>query len=310
MNMETNFRNETKIFYSAAFFSYLANGIIGPLFIIYLLSIKINPAQIGILLAAANISIIVFEFPTGLYADNYGRRKSLLISFCLFALLYSILFFSKSFYVLLILSVLSGIAFAFQSGARDSLIINNLKSENDDAKRNRIFARLSAYGYIGFLIGGLIAALLAFYLIKSIWLAASLLNIVSFFLYLFFIKEDLSKQTSLKIIERGWHRIIKSSKESLKYAVKNKPTLMLIIIAMIFALSVGAYGFGYPIFFKEIVEIPNYYFGFLGSASALMGIIGAFLGEKLVKKKGYYFTISSFAIILLALYLLFGISSM
>jgi MFS family permease len=78
---------------------------------------------------------------------------------------------------------------------------------------------------------------------------------------------------------------------------------------MVFALAVSAYGFGYPIFFKEIVKIPNYYFGFLGSISALMGIFGAFLGEKLSKKKGYYFTISLFAIILLILYLIFGISS-
>jgi len=104
---------QPKIFYLSSFISSLYNGIIGSLFVVYLLAINFNPAQIGITLAAQRISIIVFEIPTGIFADRYGRKKSVLISFFLFSILFLIWFFAKNFYLLILISMMGGLAYTF-----------------------------------------------------------------------------------------------------------------------------------------------------------------------------------------------------
>lgn len=304
--MENNLKQEIKFFYLGAFFSYLMNGIIGPLYIIYLLSIDINIGQIGIILAAQSVATLIFEFPTGIFADNYGRRNSLLLSFGLAAILSIIWFFSRSFNVLLVLAILGGIAYTFQSGARDSMMINNLNLEQNHSLRDRIFSRLSVFGNIGFLLGGLLAAALAYYFISSIWLASAFINIILFVIYLFFIREKNTEKINVEQAKRPFSKIFNGARNTLSQIVRKKSILIMVLIAMIFSLTIGFYGLSYPVYFKSIIKIPNYYFGFLGSLSALMGIFGAFLGEKLIRKKGYYFTLGSFAFILFGLYIIFG----
>lgn len=304
--MENSFKKETQFFYLGAFFSYLMNGIIGPLYVIYLLSIDINIAQIGLILAAQSIATLIFEFPTGVFADSYGRRKSLLVSFSLTAIVSLVWFFSRSFNVLLILAVLGGIAYTFQSGARDSMMINNLGLEENHSLRDRIFSRLSAFGNVGFLLGGLIAAGLAYYFIGSIWLASAFMNVLLFVMYLFFIKEKNTDKASVNVIEHPLSKMFTGAKSTISQILNKKSILIMILIAMIFSLAIGFYGLSYPVYFKNVIKIPNYYFGFLGSLSALMGIFGAFLGEKLIREKGYYFTLGSFAFVLLGLYIIFG----
>lgn len=308
--MKTSLKKETKLFYLGAFFSYLMNGIIGPLYVIYLLSIDISIGQIGLILATQSITTLVFEFPTGIFADNYGRKKSLLISFGLAAMLSIAWFFTRSFNVLLILAVLGGIAYTFQSGARDSMMINNLGLEENHSLRDRIFSRLSVFGNTGFLLGGLIAAGLAYYSIGSIWLASALINIILFAIYLFFIKETNIEKIDVDQVRQPFSRMFIGARSTLHQIIRKKSILITILIAMIFSLAIGFYGLSYPVYFKSIIKIPNYYFGFLGSLSALMGILGAFLGERLIQKIGYYYTIALFAFVLFGLYIIFGFTSL
>lgn len=308
--MEKSIKKETKLFYFGAFLSYFMNGIIGPLYIIYLLSININIAQIGLILAAQSVATLIFEFPTGIYADKYGRRNSLLISFGLTAILSLVWFLSRNFNILLMLAILGGIAYTFQSGARDSIMIKNLGLEENHSLRDRIFSRLSVFGNIGCLLGGLLAAGLAYYSISSIWLASVLINAILFVVYLLFIKEKNIGATDIAEIVSLFRHMLSGAKSTLSQIIRKKSIVVIILIAMIFSLAIGFYGLAYPVYFKEIIKIPNYYFGFLGSLSALMGIAGAFLGEKLIRKKGYYFTLGLFAVILVGLYLIFGFASL
>lgn len=275
---------KSRIFYLAGFLNYFMNGIIGPLFIVYLLSIGLNAVQVGILLASGSIAIIIFEFPTGLFADHFGRRKSLLISFGLFFLLYVAWFFSKSFYLLVIFSILGGVAYTFQSGARDSLMIDNLGLDND-SDRNSVFAKLSVCGNAGNMIGGLIAALLAFYFMRSIWIVASLLNLLSFALYLFFIKENVLPQIIQRDARSRSKILLQLAKKSVSFVIHHERIFPLMLVSMIFTLAISVYSFGFPVFLREVIKVPNYYFGLIGSLSALTGILSAFFGGKLLKRK-------------------------
>jgi len=280
-------KNTSFIFYSASFLENLIDGIIGPLFFIYLLSIGFNPAQIGVLLAGERISAFVFEIPTGGFADKYGRKKSILISFSILFLIFILWFFTRNFFILFAASILWGIAHAFQSGAEKTLIIDSLDLTKNDEKRNKVFSHLSIVNNLGFLAGGLAGALLAFYFLNSIWLTASLICIVIFAIYFFFTQDKFFQPAADKKTKNIFRELVSLIKENLSFSFKNKLISIFLIITFIWTLSFSFYNLGYQMFFKKILEVPTYWFGILGSISALVGIAGAWGGEKTSGKFGF-----------------------
>lgn len=301
------FINKPAIFYIVSFLQNISYGTIGSLFVVYGLSIGLNAGQIGILFATERISSLIFEIPTGGFADKYGRKKSVLLSFAAVSLILLIWFFSQKFYILLVAAILWGISYTFQSGAEESLIVTSLKLEKDDQKRNKSFSRLSIFGNFGFFVGGLLGALLAFYQIKLIWLAGSFLSIAVFLLYLIFIEEKSSTADGSAIDSDSPVSISGLIKENVLVVLKNKIIFIFLIITFVHSFGYSFYSLGYPVFLKKIFEIPVWWFGFLGSLSALLGIMGAYFSDKLAKKKGFIFTLISFSVIISLSVIIFGL---
>ena len=295
------------LFYITSFFNSFSLGVTGPLLIVYLLLLNINPAQIGLLLAVERIAAIIFDAPTGTFADRYGRKKSLLVCFFLNFLIFIIWFVTKDFYLLLILSMSLGISSTFQSGAEDSLIIDNLKLEANDRKRTKIFSRLAIFGNFGFLVGGLMAMVITNYSIRFIWLVAGLINLFIFSLYGIFIKENFKGDILIKT-QNNVKKILKQTKENLAFSLRSKTIAPFFIITIVFGLTIAIYSLSYPIIFKDNFNFPIPYFGLLGSSSAAVGILGAYIGERLTGKNGYYFSIGLSGIALLLLFFIFGLS--
>lgn len=290
--------NKPTIFYLVSYISALLNGIIGPVFIIYLLSINLNLWQIGILLAIQRIAIIIFEFPTGFFADKYGRYRSVLFSFFLFSLGYFLWFFTVDFFNLLALSILLGVAFTFQSGAKESFMIDALHLSENDRKRDLIFSRIAIWANIGLVNGGFLTAGIVLYDFKFIWLVASLSNVALFLIYLF-LKESKEK-----------NNFIKEQKKLLQIkSIFSKTCLYpFFLITIFFSLASAIYTFIYPIAFKEFFQLPDQIFGLLGSTAALTGIISVFIIQKIRQKISYYYTLMSISTLLLIFYALFHFS--
>ena len=301
----TNNLKNAKFFYTSSLFSSLSVGITGPLYIIYLLSINFNPAMIGIILAIQRITIFIFEYPTGIIADKYGRKVSVLISFLSMSIILIFWFLTKNFYVLTLLSILWGISYTFQSGSKESLMIDNLNLAENDSNRDKIFSRNSAFGYSGLLIGGLIATFITIYSIGYIWLASSFSYLILFTIFLIFIKD---KQFINPEKINKFKSFIKSSKKNISTAFKNKKISGILSITFLVTMATSFYGFSYPVYFREILEIPDYYFGILGSISAFVGILGSLFVEKILKRKRYTTSINYFLISLSIFFIAFALT--
>ena len=304
---ETNTSNKltVRIFYAASFVNSLASGVTGPLMVIYLLFVRLTPAQIGILLAAGRLAMIIFEFPTGVFADRYGKRKSLLISFALSSALFLGWFASSSFFQFFILSILSGLAYTFQSGAKESLMIDVLQLADKDNLRNRVFVRTGSWGNAGFVIGGILAALLSFFALRSIWLAAAVCNVVLFLLFLLGVRKNAPLGLNTEPLQpyglwrkeaatSGISCFFTISKDAIWSLFSSGPLLRLLGVAVFFSFATAIYGLAYPVYFKQILNLPDYMFGVLGSVSAIVGIAGMFMGEKICAHRGPLFALRMF----------------
>jgi len=286
------------VFYLTSYLSSSLSAIFGALFIVYLLSINLAPAQIGLLLGAQRIAIIASELPTGIFADKFGRKKSVLFSFFFSAVLAIFWLFSKNFFVLLAASALAGVAFTFQSGAKESLMIQSLKCEQDDKKRNLLFKNMSLWGNVGLLFGGLIAFVLALIQTRLIWIASICFNLLIFFTFLVFIKEEP------QIVENRAKNIKKTAFTNFIHNIREISPFL--VITFIFGVVTSIYGISFPIFFKKFLGFPDYYFGILGSLSALAGIIGIMMLTRIFDKKGFRYVAYFFVIFTTLLFIAFG----
>lgn len=90
----------------------------------------LSMSEVIILQAAFAFGVIIFELPTGYYADNYGRKKSIVIGGCFSTLGFAAYALSSTFSGFFLGEILLAIGSSFISGA-DSAIIYDCVNDRD-----------------------------------------------------------------------------------------------------------------------------------------------------------------------------------
>ena len=72
-----------------------------PYLYIYLLSLNIDLFHIGILFSIREIIIYIFEIPSGIIADEYGKKKELMICFLFYIISFVFFFVGGNFFIIL-----------------------------------------------------------------------------------------------------------------------------------------------------------------------------------------------------------------
>jgi len=122
--MKTTFKILWPIYLSWFFVGF---SFITPIWILFFQSRGLTLADIGFIATAVYLGSVLFEYPTGIFADKYGRKLSLIISLLLLiiALLLKVTAYSKIQFF--IAAFMIGAAWAFSSGALQALIYDKLK---------------------------------------------------------------------------------------------------------------------------------------------------------------------------------------
>lgn len=116
----------------------------------------LDPLQIMVIGAALSISRLVFEIPTGVVADLYSRRLSVLIGLALIGLGMIVEGLFSVFLPILLAQLLWGLGYTFTSGATEAW----LSDEIGEARANRAFLTGKRYDLLGNLVGILCGMLL------------------------------------------------------------------------------------------------------------------------------------------------------
>ena len=107
------------------------------------------PLQLVLIGTALEVSTFLFEVPTGIVADVYSRRLSIVIGYLLIGLGLLIEGFFPAFWPILLSSVIWGLGYTFTSGAKQAWITDEIGEESANKLLLRT-ARLSAYaGMLG-----------------------------------------------------------------------------------------------------------------------------------------------------------------
>lgn len=107
------------------------------------------PLQLVLVGTTVEISAFLFEVPTGIVADIYSRRLSIIIGYMLLGLGFLIEGFFPAFGPIVISSIVCGVGFTFLSGAKQAWITDEI---GEDAA-NRLFLRIARLGAFAWLTG-------------------------------------------------------------------------------------------------------------------------------------------------------------
>ncbi len=225
----------TYIFISGAY--TLAAAFIWGINTLFLLDAGLSVTEVFFVNAAFSIGTILFEIPTGIVADTWGRRTSFLLSLVVLSLstlaYVASAHYSRGMICFAVTSALMGLGFTFYSGAVEAWLVDALATVSyKKSQLDRVFTRgFFASGVamlLGTVLGGFAGEL---HLSLPFIIRASLLAIV--FAVAFFLMKDLGFQP------RSLHftQIPSEMKSILKASVKsgwgNKPMRLLMIASSI-----------------------------------------------------------------------------
>lgn len=109
----------------------------------------LTPVQLILVGTALEVSAFVFEVPTGIVADVYSRRLSIIIGYVLMGLGFLVEGFFPAFLPILLAQIIWGLGYTFTSGATQAWISDEVGEES----ANKLFLRGTQVGLFASLIG-------------------------------------------------------------------------------------------------------------------------------------------------------------
>ena len=136
----------------------LATGFVAPVLTLALLAHGATLQNVSLLIGAYSFTVIAAEFPSGLFADLYGRKNAFLVSALCCLMGYALLLVSRNLATLLAAMALYGLGRAFSSGSMDALAMD---AAADDTALVKTASRLAVLESLGLSTGALAGGALA-----------------------------------------------------------------------------------------------------------------------------------------------------
>jgi len=151
-------------YYKFCFYGFLKNlRFFEAFFILFLRKKGLTYTEIGSLYALREIITNLAEVPTGIIADTYGRKKSLVFSFLAYILSFLLFFTGETYSWFLAAFLLFGTADAFRSGTHKAMIMDYLKFKRISEQKIAYYGHTRACSQRGSAISALIAGIIVFY---------------------------------------------------------------------------------------------------------------------------------------------------
>jgi DHA3 family tetracycline resistance protein-like MFS transporter len=183
----------------------------------------LTPLQLVLVGTTLEISAFVFEIPTGVVADAYSRRASIIIGYLLMGVGFLVEGLFPAFLPILIAQVIWGLGYTFTSGASQAWISDEVGEE----KANQLFMRATQVGLVASLLGMGLAMLTG---ANNVALPIQLGGVGVFLIgiVLVFIMPETGFQPTPKEDRNNWQHIWHTFNEGVK-AVKARPRLISIL---------------------------------------------------------------------------------
>ncbi len=242
-------------------------------FVVFMLFVGLSLAEVSVVISAYLISSSIGQIPSGIFADRYGYKTSLIIGSLLFLCGTTLFAFAQNFYWFLAGYSLMGFGSAMKQGADHALLYESLRADGKQNLFKKTAGKLDLYTNIFWVItaisGGFLYSIserLPFYL-EIILVSIGILIIVT-------TKEPKKASKHFPV----WTHIKNSMRQAFQTPNFSK---IFIFSAAIGSIALTTFQYLQPLY--KSLAINEAYFGLIASATFVMRGLGAWSAAKVGK---------------------------
>ncbi len=234
----------------------------------------LNPLELVLVGTVLELSAFLFEVPTGVVADVYSRRLSVLIGFALTGLGFAVEASNPMLGTILLAQVIWGVGFTFTSGAAEAWIVDELGGRDV----GRVFLRSAQISQLAALLGIVLSVSLATVFVALPMFVAGGLFVALSGILAFWMPETGFRPRPRE--ERGsWSTMRRTLGDGVA-AVRSRPALVLILLVALFTgTSSEPLDRLWEIHLLESFTFPDLWgldpvlwFGIINGAALLLGV--------------------------------------
>ena len=176
-----------------------------PYLLIYLIAKDVTLLEVGLLVSIREIIINIFEIPSGIIADRFGRKKELCACFIFYISSFLCFFICTKFAGFVIAMIFFGLGEAFRSGSHKAMIYTYLEQKNWESHKTYVYGKTRSASLLGSAISSFLGIAIILFVPNSayVFLASTIPYALDFLLVLSYPKS----------LDKGDHKKVISIKE-------------------------------------------------------------------------------------------------
>lgn len=141
-----------------------------PYLLIYLIGLGFDLFTIGILIAIREVVVYIFEVPSGVIADHYGKKRELMLCFLFYIVSFVFFFIGNSIYIIGLGMVFFGLGEAFRSGSHKAMILLYLEQKGWFEHKTFVYGRTRSFSMLGGALSSFVSILFILNLPSTRWI--------------------------------------------------------------------------------------------------------------------------------------------
>ena len=235
-------------------------------------TVHLNPLQLILVGTTLELACFIFEIPTGIVADVYSRKLSIVIGGVLTGVGFILEGSISSFVFVLVAQIVWGLGSTFISGSLEAWIAEEEKNKDLD----KIYIKGAQAGQIGSVIGIVLSTVIANLSVRlPIIVSGVLFIILALFLWLYMPENNFKPSVPGDL--NTFKKMVYTFKSGLKF-VKSKSIIMILLaVTLFYGLSSEGYDRLSNAHFLQDTTLPK--LGNLSSVTwfGIFGILGMIL---------------------------------
>ena len=244
---------------------------------VYLVSeLDLSPLELVLMGTAMEAAVFLFEIPTGVVADMYGRKLSLIIGFIGMGVAWMAVGLVSAAWLIIALWAFWGLSYTFTSGAYEAWITDEVGSENVGS----LFLRGQRISYAGAVVGLVLQVALGTWSLKAGVIVGGAITVVAGLLSIFLMPETGFRRRPRGERASAVREFGTTAAGGARFAWAQRVVLLLIAVQLFMGMSSEAFDRLKEAHFLRDVGLPAVgdldpviWFGIFWLAGLLLGFV-------------------------------------
>jgi MFS transporter, DHA3 family, tetracycline resistance protein len=274
--------NAEQLYYALSFVLRMPTWVVLAVYLVQ--KLHLSPLQLVLMGTAMEGAVFLFEVPTGVLADTYSRRLSLIVGYLGMGASWFAVAFVSTPWIVIALWALWGLSYTFTSGAEEAWVADEIGAD----RTTHVFLRAARFGQAGAVVGLILQVAVGTVSLRAGIALGGALTIVCGLACIPLMEEHGFKRQERDESRSPFHAMRSTAMEGARYA-RAAPVILLLIGATV-CMGASAEGFDR---LKEAHFLRDVGLPWAGHVSPvvwfgalwLVGMAGGFVGTTLLIRR-------------------------